>query len=201
MKLVKKNREKFYISGKIVIFELWEFKTKLNSRNNFVVENDLFSVEFISWMTKYCTTSFSHHFFDVSPNQEKFSKKQRKIRKKTTFKKWKKKFFGNIGQEFLDNMKKHVGYEKSKFWLKIDVFVENRNFRRKSKFSSMFKFWVKIEIFVKNRNFGQKSKFWFISKFCCNIQILLKNPIFCQTSQSKIAVKNCQKSQYRKGSN
>jgi len=34
-----------------------------------------------------------------------------------------------------------------------DIFVKNRNFHQKSKFSS------KIEIFVKNRNFRQKSKF------------------------------------------
>ena len=44
-------------------------------------------------------------------------------------------------------------YQKSKFWLKIEILVKNRNFGQKSNL------WSKIEILVKNRNFCQKSKF------------------------------------------
>ena len=41
-----------------------------------------------------------------------------------------------------------------KFWSKIEILAENRNFGQKSKF------WAEIEILVKNQNVGQKSKKW-----------------------------------------
>ena len=44
--------------------------------------------------------------------------------------------------------------KNGQFWSKIEIWVKNRNFGRRSKF------WSKIEILVKNRNFSQRSKFW-----------------------------------------
>ena len=48
---------------------------------------------------------------------------------------------------------------KSKFWSKIEILVESRNFGRKSKFRS------KVEILVESRNFGRKLKFFFWDNF------------------------------------
>ena len=61
--------------------------------------------------------------------------------------------------------------QKSKFWSKIEILIENRNFGQKSKF------WSKIKILVKNRNFGQKSKFW------SKIEILARNWNYGQKSE------------------
>jgi len=47
--------------------------------------------------------------------------------------------------------------------MEIEIFVENRNFCRKSKF------WSKMEILVENRNLGGKSKFWI--KICVTISL------------------------------
>ena len=72
--------------------------------------------------------------------------------------------------------------QKSKFSSKIEIFVKNRNVRQKSKCSS------KIEMFVKNRNFRQKSK-------CSSkIEMFVKNRNFRQktkcSSKIEIFVKN-----------
>ena len=72
--------------------------------------------------------------------------------------------------------------KKSKFWLKIETLVKNRNFGQIINFGNKSKFWPKIEIFLKNilvkyPDFSEKYKFW------SNIQIFLKNINFGQISR------------------
>ena len=61
--------------------------------------------------------------------------------------------------------------KKSKFWSKLEIFVENRNFGQKSKFCS------NIKILVENRSFARKSKFY------SNIKLLVENWSFAQKSK------------------
>ena len=44
--------------------------------------------------------------------------------------------------------------KKWKFWLRIEIFVKDRNLSLKLEmFGKKCKFWLKMESFIKNRNF------------------------------------------------
>ena len=73
----------------------------------------------------------------------------------------------------------------SKFLLKLEIVVKNRNSYHKSKF------WTNIKILDKHRNFGQVSQFW------TNIEIFSKNRNFELTSKFLTNIEIfCQKSKF-----
>ena len=66
-----------------------------------------------------------------------------------------------------------------KFWSKIEIFLEyrnfskNRNVRHKSKYSSKIKILLKLEMFSQNRDFSEKLN------STSEIEVLFENGIFC----------------------
>jgi len=71
---------------------------------------------------------------------------------------------------------------KSQSWSKIKILNENRNFDRKSKF------WPKIEILIQNRNFDRKWKFWSKIETLKNNGWVIRcfSPIFNRTARLAI---------------
>jgi len=101
----------------------------------------------------------------------------------------------NLRSHFLKISRKSK-IEPSKFWSKLENFLENRNFGQKWKFFSKIEIMVKNGNLLENRNFGQKSKFFSKieilvnnrnfsrkSKFSPKIEILVKNRNFSRKSK------------------
>ena len=120
---------------------------------------------FLRWNRLYCCTGDCSLLRDCSIFSDTSSSESHNYRVENSFPWWSAflwSFLQSKIQVLTDN--RNVG-QKSWFWPKIEILVENRNFRRTSKF------------LLKNRNFRRKPIF-----HTRNFLIFVKNPVFSKSS-------------------